>query len=267
MTPVTEHMSTLSELIESRAREAPGAAVLRSPGRGTLDARSLLELVEGLRTVLRERGVGPTGRVALVTRNGPEAAAAFLGIASSAACAPLNPSYTSAELEFALTDLRADAVVVETGLETAARTVAHDLDLPLLELVPVPEAPSGVFRIGGSSSPGRTETDRPLSGGISLLLHTSGTTARPKLVPLTHATSSRRPATLPRRWLSTRTTSASTRCRSSTFTAWLQRCSHRSGQEDRSPALRASTRNASRSGAVSSERHGQRPCRRFIRAC
>ncbi len=185
MTPGREHVSTISELIEARAHEAPSAAVLRSPGRGALDARSLLELVESLRTVLREKGVGPTGRVALVTRNGPEAAAAFLGIASSAACAPLNPSYTSGELEFALTDLRADAVAVEAGLETAARTLAGDLDLPLLELVPVPEAPSGMFRIGDSSSPGRTASDQSPSDAVSLLLHTSGTTARPKLVPLT----------------------------------------------------------------------------------
>ena len=184
MTPVTEPVATLSELIEARAHEAPSAPVLRSPGRGALDARALLELVESVRTVLCERGIGPMGRVALVTRNGPEAAAAFLGIASSAACAPLNPSYTSAELEFALTDLRADAVVVEAGLETAARALADDLDLPLLELVPVPEAPSGMFRIGDPSSTGRTVAERPASGGISLLLHTSGTTARPKLVPL-----------------------------------------------------------------------------------
>ena len=118
MTFAVEHVASLAGLIEARARGGPESVVLRAPGRDPLTAAALLVVVESLRTALRERGVGPDGRVALLVRNGPEAAAAFLGIASSAACAPLNPTYTRAELEFALTDLHAEAVAVEAGLET-----------------------------------------------------------------------------------------------------------------------------------------------------
>ena len=185
MTPPIEHAATLAEMIERRARLGPDVAVLRAPGRDPLSAAGLLTLVEGLRTVLRDRGVGPAGRVALLTRNGPEAAAAFLGIASSAACAPLNTAYTRAELEFALSDLHADAVAVQGGIETPARELAVELGLPLLELISEPDAPCGTLRVNGIGAVGTTADDVHAAAAVSLLLHTSGTTARPKLVPLT----------------------------------------------------------------------------------
>lgn len=46
-------------------------------------------------------------RSQLVLPNGPESASIFLGVSSAAACAPLNPAYTPAELDFYLGDLDA----------------------------------------------------------------------------------------------------------------------------------------------------------------
>ena len=66
---------TLRAVVEARARTAPLAPVIAAPGRDPLDANALAALVGGLGVLLDERGVGTRGRIALVTHNGPEAAA------------------------------------------------------------------------------------------------------------------------------------------------------------------------------------------------
>ena len=178
--------ATVADLVARRAREAPHAIVLSAPGRSGLSALALEKLVSGVGAALRERGIGPTGRVVVITRNGPEAASAFLAVAAAAACAPLNAAYRESELEFALDDLRAAAVVVEAGLESPVRSLAAARSVPVLELEPVREGPAGIFRLDGTvpASPGPLEDAGPEA--TALLLHTSGTTSRPKLVPLAH---------------------------------------------------------------------------------
>ena len=52
-------------------------------------------------------------------------------------------------------------------------------------MIPDPGAPSGTLRVTGPGSVAGTEEEVPTAAAIALLLHTSGTTARPKLVPLT----------------------------------------------------------------------------------
>jgi len=145
------------------------------------------ELAAGLGVLLRERGIGRDGRVALVTQNGPEAAAAFLALATVGACAPLNPLFREPELEFTLDDLHANAVIVDTRLDSPVRRVAAARGIPVLELEPAPDAPAGSFHLVGAPLPPAAALEDPQPEATALLLHTSGTTSRPKLVPLTHA--------------------------------------------------------------------------------
>ena len=75
--------------------------------------------------------------------------------------------------------------MVDARLDTPAREVAQELGIGVLELTADPSARAGVFGIDGVPAAAPFD-DRPDPDAVALLLHTSGTTARPKLVPLTH---------------------------------------------------------------------------------
>jgi acyl-CoA synthetase (AMP-forming)/AMP-acid ligase II len=117
-------------------------------------------------------------------------ATAFLGVASATTCAPLNPAYWEAEYEFYLGDLGARAIVLEAGTDSAARRVAEAKKVPVLELSRT-KGPAGLFQLEGLDSVARRAGssgggDVPGPDDIALVLHTSGTTSRPKIVPLSH---------------------------------------------------------------------------------
>lgn len=113
-------------------------------------------------------------------------AAAFLGVAACAVCAPLNPSYRSGELEFYLADLAARAVIVPANEDSPAREVAAKLGLAVIDLALGENEAAGLFQIDSAPADLATDIDRPGGEDVALLLHTSGTTSRPKLVPLSH---------------------------------------------------------------------------------
>ncbi|MGI9046870.1 MAG: AMP-binding protein [Burkholderiales bacterium] len=168
-------------------RKASTAVALAAPGRKPLSYRGLFEQVDHVRKTLNDFGLGRVDRVALVLPNGPEMASAFLGISAAAACAPLNPGYRAEEFEFYLNDLDARALIVPVASASPAVAVARKHRIPVLELNVVEGAPAGVFRLSGSALPRTANAGFAAAEEVALLLHTSGTTSRPKLVPLLHA--------------------------------------------------------------------------------
>jgi acyl-CoA synthetase (AMP-forming)/AMP-acid ligase II len=165
---------TLRGLIEKQARERPDAPALQEPGRDPLSYAQLLARVDCTVGALRQFGICRGDRVAVVLPNGAETAAAFLSIVAGATCAPLNPGYRLEEYGFHLSDLNAKALVLPRGVESLARRCALQRGIPILEL-PVEQASARAAN--GFSQP----------DDIALILHTSGTTSRPKIVPLTQA--------------------------------------------------------------------------------
>jgi acyl-CoA synthetase (AMP-forming)/AMP-acid ligase II len=133
---------------------------------------------------LNAMGIGRGDRVAIVLPNGPEMASAFVAIAGAAATAPLNPTYRREDFDFSLEDLRAKALVVLAGAATPARDAAVAAGLNVIELVPGETAGDFTFQSPLSGMPALSGPAEP--DDIALLLHTSGTTSRPKLVPLRH---------------------------------------------------------------------------------
>jgi acyl-CoA synthetase (AMP-forming)/AMP-acid ligase II len=174
--------ATLNALLASGAAGAPA---IRAPGRPALSYAGLRDLAAATIARLNGIGIGRNDRVAIVLPNGPEMAAAFIAIGAGATTAPLNPAYRADEFNFYLTDLKAKALVVQKGVATEARDVAAKLGVTVLELVPGDHA--GSFTLEGGSPAQAAQPGAAEAGDIALVLHTSGTTARPKIVPLSQA--------------------------------------------------------------------------------
>jgi acyl-CoA synthetase (AMP-forming)/AMP-acid ligase II len=136
---------------------------------------------------LNAKGIGRNDRVAIVLDNGPEMAAAFLCVAAGATAAPLNPAYRAEELEFYLSDLAAKVLIIERDKASPAVEVANKLGVPIVRLVAMPGKGAGSFVLEFPDSLATTKPAKPGPAApedIALVLHTSGTTSRPKIVPL-----------------------------------------------------------------------------------
>ena len=181
--------STIATLLEAGATDR---TALSSPGGVPLTYGGLRSLVSQTIATLRARGVAPNDRVAIVLDNGPEMAATFLSIAVGATAAPLNPAYRAEEFEFYLTDLRAKLLVVASDKDTPAVEVAAKLGVPIARLIAHAEHGAGSFTLAFpdaaavGSLPSIPSADAQATpDDVALVLHTSGTTSRPKIVPLT----------------------------------------------------------------------------------
>jgi len=186
---------TIRGLIAGGRDDAVAIAAHEAP---PLTYAGLRALIDDAVRSLNSLGVGRGDRVAIVLPNGPEMATAFLSVASAAASAPLNPAYRQDEFEFYLEDLKAKALIVEAGSASPALRAAEKLGVKLITLTPEPGAGAGAFRLSGASVAALVERgdaviDRALQPGlaaaddVALILHTSGTTSRPKIVPLAQA--------------------------------------------------------------------------------
>jgi acyl-CoA synthetase (AMP-forming)/AMP-acid ligase II len=131
-------------------------------------------------------GIGRGDRVAIALPNGPEMATSFLAVSAFATTAPLNPAYREDELSFYLSDIKAKGVLVMSEDNGPAVAVAHQLGIGVLRLVPDAKGPAGTFTIDGPQIGEPVEPAPAQEDDTALLLHTSGTTSRPKLVPLSH---------------------------------------------------------------------------------
>jgi acyl-CoA synthetase (AMP-forming)/AMP-acid ligase II len=178
--------STIHELLRAGGDDSIAISGIDRP---SLSYRELRDLE--LRTIetLNGLGIGRNDRVAIVLPNGPEMATAFVTVATCATTAPLNPAYTLEEYDFYLSDLNARALLVEKGSESPAVEAAKARNIQVLELDSQADLPAGSFTISADdnvTAKRNSKTGVAQTGDIALVLHTSGTTSRPKIVPLSH---------------------------------------------------------------------------------
>ena len=179
--------STIIDLLAIGAGEAPA---LMAPRRPSLSYAALRKQVSTTVDTLNASGIGRDSAVAIVLPNGPEMASAFVCIAAGATTAPLNPSYRQEEFEFYLDDLQADLLVVQRDTETPALAAAEKLGIPSAMLDFDPADPAGTFTLTSNTQRQPVPTERggyASADDIALVLHTSGTTSRPKIVPLSQS--------------------------------------------------------------------------------
>ena len=161
-------------------RGADTAIALTAPGRPALSYQALRAQIDKTGRQLAGLGLGPGMRVAIVLPNGPEMAVSFLAVSSYMSAAPLNPSYTEAEYLFYLEDLKPGLVIVAEGSDNPVRAAAAQLGIRVCEAVVEDGAAAGCFDLGSDEAEAIAASD----ADEALVLHTSGTTSRPKVVPL-----------------------------------------------------------------------------------
>lgn len=169
--------------------------------RRAMSYRQLHQLAQAVRSSPALAGLTAGARVAACLPNGPEAASCFMALAGSYAFAPLNLNLCAQDMEFELGNVPAAAVIVLAsvpGPGAAARAAAVSLGIRIIELLPDADI-CGLFSLQGCGQ----HTEGVVSGSadscaqvpatttsgrdaLALVMHTSGTTRRPKVVPLTH---------------------------------------------------------------------------------
>ena len=173
------------QLLKNRAEKHPEAIAIIAPDRPPLSYGRLLNQVENTIEKLREFGLNRNDRLAIVLPNGAEMAVAFIAMAVGATCAPLNPSYRANEFDFYLSDINAKALIVWSEMDSPAREVARRRNIPIIELAPTLQAEGGIFELNGTKQSSTIGDGFGQPDDLALVLHTSGTTSRPKIVPLT----------------------------------------------------------------------------------
>lgn len=181
----------LHQILKFWAENAPDHLAIAAPERLPLSYGQLWQQIQDLVIQFNSLGVGRNDRVAIALPNSPEMAVAFLASASCATCAPLNPGYKAPEFDFYLRDLQAKVLIVQAGIDSPAIVVAQALNIPIIELTPITDAPAGIFTLKPRQSTPQFHNQSIAQGfaapeDIALVLHTSGTTSRPKIVPLSH---------------------------------------------------------------------------------
>jgi len=176
----------MTDIVERIVAGADNANAIGAPGRRPLSHGGLRALVRDTSAKLNALGLGRGDRVAIVLANGPEMATAFVSLAATLSTAPLNPAYRAEELEFYLSDVGAKAILVARDEAGPAVAVAERLGIAVIRLHTDPAGPAGAFALDGPSL-GSAASGFATPDDVALLLHTSGTTSRPKLVPLSHA--------------------------------------------------------------------------------
>lgn len=148
--------------------------------------RDLGDQVTALAGVLRASGLQPGDPVAIVLPNGLEYLVAFLGVTQARLiAAPLNSAYKPEEFRFYLEDAGARAVIGPVG-EHPIQGVCKELGLRLWT-ASLDSAQRVVLAGDGLAKAKSDKLEPPRPDDVALFLHTSGTTSRPKGVPLTHA--------------------------------------------------------------------------------
>jgi long-chain acyl-CoA synthetase len=178
-------LTIASILAESAVRHADRTAVVLGPQR--ISYRDLWHGARQYAAVLRERGVEPGDRVALLLPNTPHFPLAYYGVlALGAVAVPVHALLKSEEIQYVLEDSGAKTLVCAAPLLGEGAKGAELAGIPVLAVLD-----------GGDASIDRLDTLASAAAPIdavvprepsdtAVILYTSGTTGKPKGAMITH---------------------------------------------------------------------------------
>jgi acyl-CoA synthetase (AMP-forming)/AMP-acid ligase II/acyl carrier protein len=176
---------TIGPVIQARAAVDPGSWAIAGTKFAPLSYGELQQQIDELRAQLRRSGFDRYARIAVGLAESAEAAWTIVALACSAAAVPLDPKLTKSEIEQCLLLLRPNALLLLRGADTAARSAAEQHRVPIIEATVARRDRLGlqldIPQIGPASSDDDADPEAP-----AFILHTSGTTAEPNLVPFSH---------------------------------------------------------------------------------
>ncbi len=183
--PLSHKNRTIGDIIRAHAELRPNAPALVTTQFAPLTYRELQFQIDSARSRLRQAGFADGARIAVALPSGAQAALTMAVLACSAVVIPLDPKLTFTELKRCMNILQPEAVLVLRDVNSPARRLAEHLNLPVIEM---DSASAGNLaleflppQIGPGCSAGDPEPEAP-----AFILHTSGTTADPNLVPVSH---------------------------------------------------------------------------------
>ena len=185
----TEHrvFACIGDMLAYHGRHSPERPAILSPEGAALTYGAFWARTNEIVRELRDFGVGRNDRVAVVLPTGPEAAVATIAVAAGAVCVPLHPGFAVAEWRRYFEDLRVVALLTCSYVDSSSRGVAYSLGIPVIDLSPRPSEGPGGFSLVCSAARRVGGGEFATGADDAFMLLTSGTTSRPKLVPLTQS--------------------------------------------------------------------------------
>lgn len=180
--------SSIYQIISHNSVVTPDKFAILGTDSQRISYNHLANQVNSIIQQLRQWGITKEDKVAIALNNGTEMAVTFLAVASSAICCPLNPNYRDSEFEFYLSDISAKVLITQEEVSSAAIKVANNLNIPVIQIIFNGELFDN-FTLESEQLTYQEPSQDILPSqpeDIALILHTSGTTSRPKQVPLTH---------------------------------------------------------------------------------
>ncbi len=147
-----------------------------APGLEGLTYRRFEELSSGMAAGLDELGVEQGARVAMVSQNAARLLVTLFGASAYGRVAvPINFRLSRAEVEYIIEQSGADVLIIDPELEGTLG------DIPVEHRFIAGEESDSLYRVGVEPKPWT-----PDEGATATINYTSGTTARPKGVEMTH---------------------------------------------------------------------------------
>jgi acyl-CoA synthetase (AMP-forming)/AMP-acid ligase II/thioesterase domain-containing protein len=182
--------TTIDTIITRHVAIRPESPAIVVSKNDILTYRALGAQVKAFGAALHINGIGRSAKVAVMLPDGPELAVALLATACHAVAVPLNPKLAAVELDNLFATLSLDALITSESIASLARGLASRHGIRQLELN---NGDAHTFKISvapavksGAHETAKLPRRSANPDDMALILRTSATAGRSKLVPVTH---------------------------------------------------------------------------------